>query len=459
MKKSFKNYNVAIIGAGQFGTAIGNCLSASKINNVTLFSNNKNKVRDINNNNKNVDVFPNFILNEKLKATASFKNLITYEVIFLAIPSSKIVEFISLNKTKIKENAVIVNLSKGMVSKELTILDYLQKEMPTCNVVSMKGPTFAIELLKGSNTLFTFAFDDHKNYNLIRNVVDNTNIYLDTSSDLIGVEVLSVLKNIYAILLGYIDAKYNSANTRFLILTKAFGEMRVLLKELGGQEETLDLACGYGDLGLTCLNDLSRNRTLGLLMGKGFYVDNSNNIVLEGLKGLNMISKMIPSKIIERLPLFSRIKESFSNHSGVININFKDLIMQKEKNVITYGTFDLLHYGHLEILSRAKNLGTRLTVGLSTDDFNKEKGKTCVHNYDKRKEFLESLSYVHKVIPENSWNQKINDIKVNNIDLLVMGDDWRGKFDELNEYCEVEYLPRTKGVSTTLLKKNLSESN
>ena len=129
----------------------------------------------------------------------------------------------------------------------------------------------------------------------------------------------------------------------------------------------------------------------------------------------------------------------------------------KFKTVLTYGTFDLLHYGHLEILKRASLLGNKLIVGLSTDKFNEIKGKTCVLPYQKRKELIESIDYVDKVIPENNWDQKVTDIKGNNIDIFVIGDDWEGKFDELKDFCEVIYLPRTKGISSTKLRSILDD--
>ena len=134
-----------------------------------------------------------------------------------------------------------------------------------------------------------------------------------------------------------------------------------------------------------------------------------------------------------------------------------NIIDGKFKTVLTYGTFDLLHYGHLEILKRASLLGNKLIVGLSTDKFNEIKGKTCVLPYQKRKELLESLDYVGKVIPENNWDQKVTDIQVNNIDIFVMGDDWEGKFDELKVFCEVIYLPRTKGISSSKLRSILDD--
>lgn len=127
------------------------------------------------------------------------------------------------------------------------------------------------------------------------------------------------------------------------------------------------------------------------------------------------------------------------------------------KRVLTYGTFDLLHYGHIEILRRAKALGDYLVVALSTDEFNESKGKTAYHSYETRKKMLEAIRYVDLVIPENNWEQKLDDVKDYHIDIVVMGSDWAGsdKFDYLKEECEVVYLERTPGVSTTMIKKDL----
>lgn len=123
--------------------------------------------------------------------------------------------------------------------------------------------------------------------------------------------------------------------------------------------------------------------------------------------------------------------------------------------ILTYGTYDLLHFGHINLLKRAKELGSYLVVGLSTDEFNELKGKKSYFSYEKREYMLESIKYVDEVIKETNWEQKIEDIKKYNIDIFVMGDDWKGKFDHLKEYCEVVYLPRTEGVSTTEIKANL----
>jgi len=127
----------------------------------------------------------------------------------------------------------------------------------------------------------------------------------------------------------------------------------------------------------------------------------------------------------------------------------------EEKIVITYGTFDFLHIGHINILRRARALGDKLIVGLSTDEFNKEKHKQSFSSYADRKEILESIRYVDAVIPEKCWEQKIQDVKDNQVDIFVIGDDWAGEFDFLKDYCEVVYLARTEDISSTKIKDGI----
>lgn len=127
------------------------------------------------------------------------------------------------------------------------------------------------------------------------------------------------------------------------------------------------------------------------------------------------------------------------------------------KRILTYGTFDLLHYGHIRLLKRAKELGDYLIVSLSTDEFNAIKGKKSYHDYETRKKMLEAIRYVDLVIPEENWEQKVQDIKDYKVDVVVMGDDWADsdKFDYLKEYCELTFLTRTEGISTTKIKNDL----
>lgn len=128
------------------------------------------------------------------------------------------------------------------------------------------------------------------------------------------------------------------------------------------------------------------------------------------------------------------------------------------KKVITYGTFDVLHYGHIRLLKRAKELGDYLIVALSTDEFNALKGKKSFYPYEIRKELLQSIKYVDQIIPEENWEQKISDVQKYNIDVFVIGSDWRGKFDFLKEYCEVVYLERTDGISSTKVRNEIQQS-
>lgn len=126
---------------------------------------------------------------------------------------------------------------------------------------------------------------------------------------------------------------------------------------------------------------------------------------------------------------------------------------RRSKVVLTYGTFDLFHIGHLNLLRNLKSMGTRLIVGVSTDEFNELKGKKTVVPFRHRVEIVAGTRYVDLVIPESSWDQKRRDIVEHGVGIFAMGNDWAGKFDDLADLCEVVYLPRTKDVSTTELKQ------
>ncbi|MEZ9630691.1 adenylyltransferase/cytidyltransferase family protein [Vibrio breoganii] len=129
------------------------------------------------------------------------------------------------------------------------------------------------------------------------------------------------------------------------------------------------------------------------------------------------------------------------------------------KTVITYGTFDLFHVGHIRLLKRLSALGDRLIVGISSDEFNALKGKSSFYSYEERAEIVGACQYVNEVFPEHNWQQKRSDIERFNASIFAIGDDWEGKFDELKDLCEVVYLPRTEDISTTEIKRNLSALN
>lgn len=129
----------------------------------------------------------------------------------------------------------------------------------------------------------------------------------------------------------------------------------------------------------------------------------------------------------------------------------------RQTTVLTYGTFDLFHIGHLRLLQRLSKLGNRLIVGISTDYFNQMKNKKTVIPFEERMEIVRNIKGVDLVIPENSWEQKKNDILKYDVSIFAMGDDWKGKFDTLKQFCKVEYIARTPNISTTHLKKCLKK--
>jgi len=130
--------------------------------------------------------------------------------------------------------------------------------------------------------------------------------------------------------------------------------------------------------------------------------------------------------------------------------------LKPTKTIITYGTFDMFHIGHLKLLQRLKSMADTLIVAVSTDEFNKGKGKSTLIPFDQRAEIVQNIKCVDMVIAEENWEQKVDDIKKYNIDIFAIGDDWEGKFDFLKDHCEVAYLPRTSDISTTDLKKSLA---
>ena len=451
--------NILVLGGGAFGTAIANELSVNTENNVVLFSRSQKKVDEINTYHTNKSCFPNKHLTKFLSATSDKNEIKKADVVFIALPSTVIIENLLILQSYFNEEALFVNLSKGLFAEGVTVVESIEENLGITNIVTLKGPSFAVEVMEHADTLLTLGYSNNQQYEIINKIIKYTSLHIDCTTDIRGVEVLSVLKNIYALVLGVVDAKYNSPNTRFMILTKAFSEARILLRSLGGADDTLFLACGFGDLCMTSLNDLSRNRTLGLLIGKGFFSAEykSNSVILEGLNAVNLVHSFPLEHVMDNLPLLNKLHSFFDSKENILSIEFDKLVDKKFKTVLTYGTFDLLHYGHLEILRRASLLGDKLIVGISTDEFNELKGKTCVLAYQKRKELLESLDYVDKVIPEDNWAQKVTDVQENNVDIFVMGNDWEGKFDNLKEHCKVIYFQRTKGISTTKLKSILED--
>jgi glycerol-3-phosphate dehydrogenase (NAD(P)+) len=300
---------VVILGAGSIGTALGHILAEKENLKVILLTIEPEVADSINNLNINQKYFPGIRLNKNLKATLGEYVIRDADIVFLAIPSVAVVDYVIHNRHYLSPSAILVNLAKGFGNNNLVIAENLVELLPN-RVCSMKGPAFARDMIGGSPTGFTLATTHTELWPMFGEMFSETPVYLDYTNDIKGVEILSILKNIYAIVLGIVDAHYNSANLRFLLLTRAFNEMRQVLLFFGGEQETLFRYCGYGDFSLTALNDLSRNRTLGLLIGKGFFTEDiSSRVVLEGRLAVNIFYEKLSAEGVsdEKIPLMKQL--------------------------------------------------------------------------------------------------------------------------------------------------------
>jgi glycerol-3-phosphate dehydrogenase (NAD(P)+) len=312
-------YQIALIGAGTIGTALGNIMAEAGHEKILLHSVEPEVVRNINTLHINSKYFPSLQLHRGLSATTNETMLEHCRMIFLAIPSVGMIGYLRKIRQNIPEDALLINLAKGFGCGNQTIIECLKEEFPN-PLCTLKGPSFAREIINRLPTGFTLGYESPDQIREVPGIFANTNIHLDYSDDIRGVEILSILKNIYAVALGIVDAQFNSPNLRFLVLTKAFREMRSVLETYGGKVDTLFKFCGYGDFTLTALNDLSRNRTLGLLIGKGFFTEHvSHELVLEGKTAVNVFYEQISKKmsVEENFPIIAELYHIFQSQYEV----------------------------------------------------------------------------------------------------------------------------------------------
>lgn len=293
MENSLK---ICFIGSGAISTALANVLAQKEQYEIKLLSIEKEVIKSINTEHVNVKYFPNVTLHSSITATKDIGILTEANIIFLGIPSNVVVTYVNEYGKLFNPKALVVNLAKGFGHEHKTIPQGLARILSN-QIFSMKGPSFAREVVQNLPTGFTLTSQRNKNFDLFEEIFKDTTIYLDFTTDVNGVELASILKNIYAIIVGIVDAHFDSPNLRSLVLTKAINEMRFIMTKFGGKEETMFNYCGFGDFSLTALNDLSRNRTLGLLIGKGFFTaDIPEKVVLEGTIAVNVFVEEIAKK-------------------------------------------------------------------------------------------------------------------------------------------------------------------
>ena len=297
---------IVVAGGGVFGTSVAERLTWNRNNDVTIHTIEEDVERDINTNHQNTKYFPTKFLSPRLTATMDDSVFEGADVILLVLPSKVIVPFSERIRKHTTGNPLIVNLAKGMSDEGA----FITEDIPFSRRASMKGPSFAIETMNGFPTSFTFG-GEKSDYEYFRdNVLPHTGFTLDWTEDTRSVELCSILKNMYAIAIGLVSGKYGSPNVDFLVYTKAVREMRKLLRLYSCSEETIFCYCGLGDLGLTALNDLSRNRTFGMLIGKGFLFNEEKNAatVIEGKRTISIIAKKVKEEGIEdEFPLVTNL--------------------------------------------------------------------------------------------------------------------------------------------------------
>ncbi|MCQ2322632.1 MAG: NAD(P)-binding domain-containing protein [Bacteroidales bacterium] len=321
---------IVFIGSGAIATAMGDVLAEKGEDIVELLSIENEVVEMVNNSHVNPLYFPKCRLDENLTATADKAVLEDADVVFIAIPSNAVVNYIIENQRFINPTSLIINLAKGFGDNDDIIPDCLNTMIPN-PLMTLKGPSFAREIINRQDTGLTAASKEEELYQIIRDIFSGTNVRTDFTTDVTGVEYASILKNIYAIIIGMVDANFDSANLRSIVITKALNEMRMLLTAFGGDEHTMYKYCGFGDFSLTSLNDMSRNRTLGLLIGKGFFnPEISNKVVLEGRIAVDVFHNKLENNdiCVCDYPLMDELYHVF-NDSNYPTSNFVKNILKR----------------------------------------------------------------------------------------------------------------------------------
>ena len=480
---------IGILGAGTWGTALAIVLSGN--NSVTVWSALASEINLLNCTGMHPNL-PGISIPKNIEFTESINDISDCNIIIFAVPSVYMRSTVNKTVNFIKKDTILVSVSKGIEKETLftmtqVIEDEMQKNGKKVSVVALSGPTHAEEVAFSLPTTIVAASSKLELAQQIQSIFQNTCIRAYTNFDVTGVQLCGAVKNIIALAVGITDGLGYGDNTKAAIMTRGMAELRKLGIAMGCYEQTFLGLAGMGDLFVTATSVHSRNYKCGRLIGCGvnpLRAIEEIGMVVEGINALDSVILLSIRYNID-MPIVKAV-DNIINHgadihsieNSLMNREMKSEIDQKQTNpmfwdtywdnkrsnkmrrVITYGTLDMLHYGHINILRRAKAFGDYLIVVLSTDEFNwNSKHKKCYFTYEQRKALLESIRYVDLVIPENNWEQKINDVHEYHIDTFVMGDDWEGKFDFLkDEGVDVVYLPRTPEISTTQIKNDLHNS-
>ena len=485
---------IGILGTGTWGTALGRML-ANTGHDVVMWSAIEKEIDSLSSTRIHPNL-PGMVIPQQIRFTKSIEEACeNKEVLIFAVPSVFVRSTASKASPYIPDDQIIVDVGKGIETDTLLTLsevikDELQKggTHQDIKLVALSGPTHAEEVALDMPTLIVSACTDLEVAEKIQDIFSNTCMRVYTNIDVKGVELCGALKNIIALASGISAGLGYGDNAKAALITRGMAEITRLGMAMGCVDQTFAGLSGMGDLIVTATSVHSRNNGAGYLIGQGKKPDEAVKevgMVVEGINALPAAMKLSKQYGVE-LPIISAV-DAVINHNAdpaktvaalmqrekkteltksALDINFESSLLRNTrrtgmKRVITYGTFDLLHYGHINLLRRAKALGDYLIVVVSSDEFNwNEKHKKTYFTYEQRKQLLEAIRYVDLVIPEENWQQKRSDMHEYHVDTFVMGDDWKGKFDFLKEEgVEVVYLPRTPEISTSQIKHDLYDAN
>jgi len=484
--------SIGVLGAGTWGMALARMLSNSE-HDVTVWSAIEKEIDDLSATRCHPNL-PDMIIPASIVFTKSIEEACAQkDVILFAVPSVFVRSTADKARHYIPDSQIIVDVAKGIEADTLytmseVIRDEIQKDglHENLKIVALSGPTHAEEVARDLPTTIVSACTDLDVAEKVQDIFMNTCMRVYTNVDVQGVELCGALKNVIALAAGISKGLGYGDNAKAALITRGMAEISRLGVAMGCMEQTFNGLAGIGDLIVTATSEHSRNNRAGQLIGNGCSPSEAVKrvgMVVEGVNALPAVMQLMQRYDID-MPIVTAVnavvneganpKETVACLMGrdkkselsksILDINFESTILKNRrsstmKRVITYGTFDLLHYGHINLLRRAKALGDYLIVVLSSDEFNwNEKQKKCYFTYEERKVLLESVRYVDLVIPEENWEQKRTDVHEYHVDTFVMGDDWKGKFDFLkDEGVEVVYLPRTPEISTTQIKHDLNK--
>ena len=478
---------IGVLGAGTWGIALARMLTNCG-HDVTVWSAISEEIDELSTTRQQKNL-PGVEIPKETKFTKSIENICeNKDIVLFAVPSVFVRSTARAAAPYIPDGQIIVDVAKGIepdTNYTLTqvIRDELEKAGKECKLVALSGPTHAEEVARDLPTTIVSACPDMEVARKVQDIFMNSRLRVYTNPDVEGVELCGAVKNVIALAVGIAAGLGCGDNTKAALITRGMAEIARLGKAMGCYEQTFYGLAGIGDLIVTATSVHSRNNRCGNLIGQGVKPAEAVKQVGMVVEGVNTIpgTLQLAKKYKVSMPLSEAVNEIVNNGKdpaetmlALMNrdkrseigttVNYERALLQSRretgmKRVITYGTYDLLHYGHINLLRRAKALGDYLIVALSSDEFNwNEKHKKTYFTYEQRKQLLESIRYVDLVIPEKNWQQKRSDVHEYHIDTFVMGDDWKGKFDFLREEgVEVVYLPRTPEISSSQMKKDLHD--